>query len=60
VLAGAGRWVQARIVHRKDLDPGYTLAGPAVVEERDSTTYVPPDFRAAVDETQCLILSMVS
>jgi N-methylhydantoinase A len=60
VLAGAGRWIEARIVHRDDLDAGSTLAGPAIIEERDSTTYVPPDFQATVDQTQCLILSMVS
>lgn len=59
VLVKAGEWVDARIFRREDLNPGFTLSGPAIIEERDSTTYVPPDFQATVDQTQCLILSMV-
>ena len=33
---------------RVDLVPGATLAGPSVVEERGSTTYVPPDFELTI------------
>ena len=60
ILIEAGEWADSKIFHREDLNVGYTFTGPAIVEERDSTTYVPPGFRAFVDETQCLILSMAS
>jgi N-methylhydantoinase A len=35
---------------RSDLPAGATLEGPAVVDQLDSTTVVPPGWRAEVDE----------
>jgi N-methylhydantoinase A len=35
---------------RSDLPAGATLEGPAVVDQLDSTTLVPPGWRAEVDE----------
>jgi N-methylhydantoinase A len=58
VLVGPGTWADAAILRRADLTPGTTLVGPAIIEEGDSTTYVPPDFRATVDPTYCLILQV--
>jgi N-methylhydantoinase A len=52
-----GVWHQARVVMRHELAPGDTLAGPALVEEPDSTTYLPPDFGLEVDESSCLVLT---
>ena len=56
VLAAPGVWVDARVVRRDTLRIGDRLAGPAIVEEPDSTTYVPPDFAAEVHPTWCLIV----
>ena len=38
-------WVEVPVVARDGLVPGERLDGPAVVEEYDCTTYVPPDWR---------------
>ncbi|MCE2532424.1 MAG: hydantoinase/oxoprolinase family protein, partial [Acidimicrobiia bacterium] len=57
VLATAGRWVDACIVNRDALPVGEVLDGPAVIEEADSTTWVPPEFSATVHESQCLIIA---
>ena len=57
VLAAAGHWVDALIVNRDTMAPAETLEGPAVIEEADSTTWVPPGFRATVHESQCLIIA---
>jgi N-methylhydantoinase A len=56
VFAGAEGWVDATIVRRAGLASGDTLPGPAVVEEVDSTTYVPAGFTASVHESRCLIV----
>ncbi|NNM75271.1 hydantoinase/oxoprolinase family protein [Enterovirga aerilata] len=37
------------LYHRKELVPGQTLDGPAVVAQDDCTTVVPPGFTLAVD-----------
>jgi N-methylhydantoinase A len=57
VLAGPGRWVDARVVRRDALPIGARIDGPAIIEEPDSTTYLPPDFGAEVHPTWCLILA---
>ena len=56
VLVGPSEWADATIVKRHALPVGATLDGPAIIEEPDSTTYVPPGFRAEVDPTWCLVL----
>jgi N-methylhydantoinase A len=59
VLAAPGEWVEAAIVNRDRLGIGTVIDGPAVIEEPDSTAYVPPGFRATVHPTWCLILEPV-
>jgi N-methylhydantoinase A len=44
-----GRRLPTKIYDRSTLEPGATLAGPAIVTEFDSTTVVLPGYRAAVD-----------
>jgi N-methylhydantoinase A/oxoprolinase/acetone carboxylase beta subunit len=46
-----------RIVHRSALRAGAELAGPAIIEQTDSTTVVPPGARARVDEIGNIVLS---
>lgn len=56
ILINPGAWVEAAIANRNELRPGFALNGPAIIEEANSTTYVPPGYRAVVDSTYCLIL----
>src|SRR5258706_3762935 len=39
-IGNAGGWLDAKIYHRDALEPGFTAAGPAVIEEYGSTTLV--------------------
>ncbi len=57
LLTAPGTWADAVVVDRNDLRPGFTLDGPAVVEESNSTTYVPPGYVLEVDSTYCLIIN---
>jgi N-methylhydantoinase A/oxoprolinase/acetone carboxylase beta subunit len=45
------------VVWRAELVPGEALAGPALVAQMDSTTAVPPGWRATVDAARNLLLS---
>jgi N-methylhydantoinase A len=60
VLVAPGTWREAQICRRSDLETGTRLDGPLIVEEPDSTTYVPEDFGLEVHDSGCLVLSPVS
>jgi N-methylhydantoinase A len=60
ILAAPGEWVEAEVFKRTDLPVGYVCPGPAIIEEEDSTTYIPPSFEGEVDASQCLLLTRVS
>jgi N-methylhydantoinase A len=49
--------VVASLYERGRLDPGADLAGPAIVEQFDATTVIPPGWRATVDRRRNLILA---
>ncbi len=55
-FAGAGP-VPARIYDRYRLEAGHRIDGPAIVEEMDSTTVIPPGVRAAVDPVGNLVIA---
>jgi N-methylhydantoinase A len=46
----AGGFVETRVFDRYALVPGEWHAGPAVIEERETTTVLGPDTRFAADE----------
>ena len=46
----SGTPVETPLFLRSELSAGTNLAGPAVIEQLDSTTLVPPGWRAEVDE----------
>ena len=46
------------ILKRESLAPGVTLEGPAIIEQLDTTTVLPPDFRAVVDEAGNLVVEV--
>lgn len=50
---------KTRFYSREELRPGNQLFGPAIVLEYSSTTYLPEDFQARVDEWRNLILEPV-
>jgi N-methylhydantoinase A len=45
-----GAWVETPIYQRELLIPGDSFEGPAIIEEMSSTTVLPPDDSASVDE----------
>ena len=40
---------------REDLGIGQELEGPAIIEERETTTVLPPGWRATVDRFGCIV-----
>ena len=46
------------ILRRESLTPGARLEGPAVIEQLDSTTVLPPGFGAAVDDAGNLMIDV--
>jgi N-methylhydantoinase A len=52
----AGGFVDCPVYARRDLRPGDTLDGPAIVEQMDTTTVLPLDFTAEVDAVSNLRL----
>ena len=45
------------IYDRDRLEPGHEFAGPAVVEQMDTTTVVHPEQRARVDDCKNLLIT---
>jgi N-methylhydantoinase A len=52
-----GGFTPTPVFWRDDLPVGAALAGPAVVEQYDSTTLLHPGWRLVVDGTGNLVLS---
>ena len=53
-----GGWVDCPIYDRYHLVAGLQIAGPAIVEERESTSVLPPGTLATVDEYANLIVTV--
>ncbi|MEM2238137.1 MAG: hydantoinase/oxoprolinase family protein [Candidatus Caldarchaeum sp.] len=49
-------WLDTPVYSRESLPAGFSLEGPAIVEEYDSTTVVPPGWRLRVDDTGCMVM----
>ena len=43
---------------REMMKPGFLADGPALIEERESTTVILPDSKFSVDEDQNLCISL--
>ena len=52
------RPLEARIVWRPSLTVGTKIKGPAVIEEPNSTTFVPPGDRAAIDAWGNIVITL--
>ncbi len=57
-LGCAGRVHDAPLLLRRRLAPGVTVAGPALVAEYSSTTFLPPDARAEVLPSGALAIAL--
>jgi N-methylhydantoinase A len=55
-----GAWHETPVLLREQLAPGMHGVGPAIVEQPDTTTVVPPGFRARVDQFDNLIMEMTT
>ena len=58
VFDPAGSWVSATVRRRDELGPDDRLEGPAVIEEIDSTTFLPSGAALRVDVHRNLIVSV--
>ena len=56
----AGGYVETPVYDRYRLDPGASFAGPAIVEERESTTVIGPGARISVDAHRNLVAEPAS
>ncbi len=54
-----GHWHDAALVERDQARPGQTIAGPAIVAERNATTIVEPGWQARVTALDHLVLERV-
>ena len=55
-LYWGGEWTTGAVYTRERLGPGHRIAGPAVIEQEDSTTFVHPGTTATVDPYLNLML----
>lgn len=58
VWFAAGGDLDTPVYWRPDLSPGFSVKGPAIVEQFNSTTVVPPGFDAVVDPWLNIILRL--
>jgi N-methylhydantoinase A len=51
-------FIDTAIYERRDLSPGDVIEGPAIIEQPDSTTVMPPEARCSVDEYGNLLIRL--
>ena len=51
-------FVETTIYDRYNLEPGSTFDGPSIVEERESTTVIPPGATSKIDDALNLIVNL--
>ena len=54
---GSGRFEAVALYNRRDLPPGATIAGPALIVEDETTTMVTRRFRARIDALGSIVLT---
>jgi N-methylhydantoinase A len=58
VFAGADAAVDCPVYERGRLAPGVAIAGPAIIEDRESTAVVPPGATVEVDDLRMLVITL--
>ena len=56
---GKAGFMETPVYDRYHMTPGMQVAGPAIIEERESTAVVPPDMMLSVDDQLNLIIRKV-
>jgi N-methylhydantoinase A len=56
IFGAADAPIECPVLDRAQLRPGDEIAGAAIIEQMDTTTLLPPDFRATVDPAGNLLL----
>ena len=56
---GAGRPTQTPVYERAELQPGVTAHGPAIIDQLDSTTVVPPHTRWEIDKNWNILIHIL-
>jgi N-methylhydantoinase A len=51
------RFIKTPVYRRADLAPGTEIKGPAIIEETESTTILPPEFDLSIDRALNLVLT---
>ena len=51
-----GQELEAAVYHREEIAIDTTIVGPAIIDQMDSTTYVPPNWTASVHGSRNIIL----
>ena len=59
LFSRADGFIETPVYRRDALTAGMELEGPAVVEQRDATTLLPPGFRSKVDAYGNLVIRKV-
>ena len=54
----AGEFIETPVMARRDLAPGETFPGPAIIEESESTLIVGPGAEIRVDDDYNLIVDL--
>jgi N-methylhydantoinase A len=54
----AGAWLDTPVYRREALAAGISIAGPAIVEQRDATTVIDPGATARVDDLGNLVIAI--
>jgi len=49
---------QVPVYDRSALATGQSMAGPAIIEERETTIVIPPGWSATVDAFGCVVASL--
>jgi N-methylhydantoinase A len=55
-----GQWIDTPILAREAMNPGDAIAGPAIVEQLDTTTVIEPGDEATIDAHRNLIVTLRS
>lgn len=58
VFAGADAAIDCPVYERARLSPGAAISGPAIIEDHESTSVVPPGARIEVDDLRMLVISL--
>jgi N-methylhydantoinase A len=52
----SGRTTEVPVYRREALMPGSAFAGPAIVAEDETSTYITPSFTAHIDASGCIVM----